>query len=151
MHRLNELITALETKIPQFDISNQAVSTSTIGWHIEHSLLVINGIIGYLSKSNPDDYKWTFNFKRMFIFATQKIPRGQAKSPKVVDPKEQITSENLIKHLAKTRESINLLSSMDKNKFFEHPFFGKLKLKQTIHFLEIHTKHHLNIIHDIAR
>jgi hypothetical protein len=39
---------------------------------------------------------------------------------------------------------------VSKDHFFEHPYFGKLKLKETIRFLEIHTTHHLSIIEDIV-
>jgi len=43
------------------------------------------------------------------------------------------------------------LKTLPKDRYFEHPFFGKLKLKQTINFLEIHTMHHLDIIEDIKK
>jgi hypothetical protein len=41
------------------------------------------------------------------------------------------------------------LEKAEKNQFFPHPFLGNLNKKQTIHFLSIHTLHHLKIINDI--
>jgi hypothetical protein len=41
------------------------------------------------------------------------------------------------------------LETISKDRYFTHPFFGDLTLNQTINFLEIHTKHHLEIIEDI--
>ena len=81
----------------------------------------------------------------------KKIPRGKAKSPEVVLPKGIIDNNSLLTHISVTRNKINELKTLPKDRYFEHPFFGKLKLKQTINFLEIHTKHHLDIIEDIKK
>ena len=43
------------------------------------------------------------------------------------------------------------LENISKDHYFEHPFFGKIKRKETIRFLEIHTNHHLKIIDDILK
>lgn len=79
----------------------------------------------------------------------KKIPRGRGKSPEVVQPKGNITKEDLFNHLEITKIKIKGLEHLSRDNYFEHPFFGKLKLKDTICFLEIHTKHHLEIIEDI--
>jgi hypothetical protein len=84
------------------------------------------------------------------VLATKKIPRGKAKAPKVVVPKADITCADLEHHLAKARDTVKSLGLVSKDNYFEHPYFGKLKLKETIRFLEIHTTHHLNIIEDIV-
>ena len=82
--------------------------------------------------------------------STKKIPRGKAKAPQVVVPKEGITIADLEYHLTKARDAIKALEFVSKNHFFKHPYFGDLKKKQTILFLEIHTQHHLKIIQDIV-
>ena len=151
MNPLATLLNELETKIPQFDKTNQEISKSDVGWHIEHTLLTIIGIINLLSASNPKDYKWKFNFIRIVVLTTKKIPRGRAKAPEVVQPKGNYGVESLTAHLLVTKQKIETLHSMDKANFFIHPYFGKLKLKETINFLEIHTNHHLTIINDILK
>lgn len=149
MNKLDILLNQLETKIPHHEKLNQKASHASIGWHIEHSLLTLNGITDFLIKSNPNDYKWKFNFIRIVVLTMEKIPRGRAKSPEVVQPKVNIDKNSLLIHIIETRNKINELKTLSKDSYFEHPFFGKLKLQQTINFLEIHTKHHLDIIEDI--
>lgn len=147
-NNLNNLLGELENKISFGKITNQHISQGSVAWHIEHSLLVLDGVIESLKKSNPKEYKWTFNFMRMVALTIKKFPRGKAKAPKSVRPTENISENNLKAHLAQTRNKIDELKVIPKDSYFEHPFFGKLALGQTINFLEIHTKHHLNIIND---
>ena len=148
--KLEKLIQLLETKIQVFDKFNQEVSQSNVAWHIEHSLLTINGITDFLVQSNPNNYKWKFKFIRIVVMTMKKIPRGRGKSPKVVQPKDNLSKEHLLNHLLLTKNKIKELEHLSKDNYFEHPFFGKLKSKQTLDFLEIHTKHHLEIIEDIV-
>jgi hypothetical protein len=151
MHTLNTLVEKLESNIPFVYHSNQAVSSSNMGWHIEHSLLTINGIVDALINSNPQDYKWKFNFTRMLVMNMKKIPRGRAKSPDIVIPFIDYNENTLKHHISKTNESISKLAALNKMHYFEHPYFGKLRLDKTIVFLEIHTNHHLEIINDIVK
>ncbi len=149
--KLTSRLSQLEFAIPKFEKFDSSISNSNIGWHIEHSLLVFNGIIETLSKSNPKDYTWKLNFKRIVVFAKRKIPRGIAKAPKVVIPKENYSIESLLQHIEKTKIKLEELRKLNPKQFFNHPGFGNLRLKKTIQFLEIHTQHHLEIIADIER
>jgi Protein of unknown function (DUF1569) len=151
MSKLDDLLNQLETKVLYHEILNQKTSKASIGWHIEHSLLTLNRITDFLIKSNPKDYKWKFNFVRIVVLKMKKIPRGRAKSPAVVQPKGNINNNSLLSHILETRNKIKELKILSKDRYFEHPFFGKLSLQQTINFLEIHTKHHLDIIDDIIK
>jgi hypothetical protein len=149
MEKLKNLIQELESGIPFQEILKPSISKSTVGWHIEHSLLTINLVINAIEKSDPSTYKHTFSFIRMLIMTTKRIPRGKARAPKMVQPNIDFTAETLKEHLEKAKSNIRKLQTIDPNQYFVHPYFGHLKLKDTIPFLEIHTRHHLKIINDI--
>ena len=152
MDKLNAIINQLESHIPDFEKTNPAVSSSTIGWQIDHSFLVINGVVDAIKKSNPSDYKWKFNKNRFLVYVIlRKIPRGKVRAPKAVQPFEEITLEHLKRKLEFTRNNIAGLQSLEAKNYFTHPFMGDLNLKTTIRFLELHTNHHLKIIEDILK
>jgi hypothetical protein len=150
MNQLQQIVQELEIHIIKCEISNPAVSSSTVGWQIEHCLLTINRIVDAILNSNPKDYKWKFSLSKFIVFTLSKIPRGRAKASKVVQPKTY-DMESLQKHVLIVKEKIILFDKMSRYQFFEHPYFGKLKKKDAIQFLCIHTKHHLNIIRDIVK
>lgn len=127
---------------------NTSVSSVNVGWHIEHSSLVIIKIIETVSKSDPKKYKWKFNIKRSFVFFLEKFPRGKAKAPDIVMPK-QTEKTDFSALLIKTKEAIKKLDQVDHNQYFLHHVFGDLNKKNTFIMLDIHTKHHLQIIKDI--
>ncbi len=151
MKKLDTLLKEIEILISKQELLKENVSAAAIGWHIEHSLLTINAIIDQLKRSNPADYKWEFNFTRTLVFTINKISRGRAKAPKVVQPKNSITLETLRLHFNNTKGNMTALQTLQKNNYFEHPFFGKLNLKPAIKFLSLHTNHHLKIMKDIAK
>ena len=150
MSNLKTIVNQLESHIVDFENTNVAISQSSIGWHIDHSLMVINGIIDQLKKSNPEQYIWRFNWNRIFIQSINKIPRGKAKAPKVVQPLETATAALLISKLEIAKNSLVDLETLNANSYFTHPYFGDLNLKNTLWFLNLHTNHHLKIIKDIA-
>ena len=127
---------------------NTTISSVNIGWHIEHSLLVISRIIDTVTNSDPNKYEYKFDFKRTVVFLLGKFPRGKASAPEIVIPKqnEQVNYDALF---ASTRAAIQALKNAQPNQYFTHPIFGKLNKKHTFVMLDIHTKHHLKIIEDI--
>jgi hypothetical protein len=151
MEKLEALIAELERNIANMNVENQAVSKSPVGWHIDHALLTINKITSAIKSSDPKEYKWKFSFSKVLVFALNKIPRGRAKAPKSVQPEVPFTKESLSTHLSKIREKVKVLNTLPPNSHFDHPYFGKLNLKPSIKFLSLHTKHHLDIIHDILK
>jgi hypothetical protein len=151
MKNLETLIDQFESRIPVFATENEEISKSNVGWHIEHSLLTIIGITKVILRSNPENYQWKFKLSRLLIFTFGKIPRGKAKAPNVVVPKNEITETQLLSNIELTKKLILELKSISKDHYFEHPYLGKLKKKDTIRFLIIHTNHHLKIIEDIIK
>lgn len=149
MKEITALIIALEEKVPMLQHENLKISKAKVGWHIQHSLMVINSIIDALKKSEQANYRWKFNLGRYYILFINKIPRGKGKAPKVVQPKDAFTKELLIESVALAKQNIHELRHLQKNHYFIHPYFGMLNLKPSIRFLQIHTQHHLNIINDI--
>ncbi len=151
MKNLDALVPELANYIPNFNQSNKSISEVTVGWHIEHCLLVIKQITSTVAQSEPKLYKSKFNMPRFFVFLSKTIPRGKAKAPKVVIPTEEITLDTLQASLTNTYQAITYLKDCEEHQYFMHPFFGQLNKKQTIKFLAIHTEHHLKIIRDILK
>jgi hypothetical protein len=149
MKKLEKLLQQIESYLPHFEKMNPAVSQATVGWQLDHSLLVINGVIAQMKSSNPDFYKWKFKWIRLVIQVTNKIPRGKVRVPKSVKPIEVATIEELKDKLELAKIGIAELQSLHPNSYFTHPFFGDLNLKTTIWFLKLHTNHHLKIVNDI--
>ncbi len=148
MRNIEKSLDELYNYIAHIDQLNTDVSAVNVGWHIEHSSLVIIKIIEAVSKSDPKKYKWKFNIKRSFVFFLKKFPRGKAKAPDIVMPK-QTEKTDFPALLIKTKEAIKKLDEAGHNQFFLHPFFGNLNKKDTFIMLDIHTKHHLQIVKDI--
>ena len=151
MKNLDAILPELANYIADYNQSNHAISEASVGWHIEHSLLVIKQVTATVAQSEPKLYKSKFNLSRFFVFLLKTIPRGKAKAPKVVIPVDEITIETLQESLKNTYQAIAYLKDCQDNQYFMHPFFGQLNKKQTIKFLEIHTEHHLKIIRDILK
>jgi hypothetical protein len=147
--KLEELVNTLSTYIDKKEVVNETISKAPVGWHLQHTFLAIDRIISQMQLSNSAEYKPSFSFAKMIVFAMGKIPRGRGKSPKAVNPTEVITTETIKSSIAKATQKINQLSSLQPNQFFNHPYFGKLKTAPAIKFLTIHTNHHLNIVNDI--
>lgn len=151
MHHLIALINKLESKIPELEKLAPSVSASSVGWHIQHTLLASFSIIKAIENSNPKNYQWKFNLKKVFVFTLNKIPRGKGKAPKFTLPVEAISADKLKDDIQLLKEKIKVLSTLQPKQFFEHPYFGNLNLKNTIKMLQLHTQHHINIINDIIR
>ena len=148
---MSNSIKELENNISAFDKKNEIISKATVGWHIEHSLKVLSQIIGAVEQSNPENYKWKFNLKRMIFLGFNFIPRGKGKAPKTVLPEGEITANSLKTHLEHVKGLIHKIDLLNPNNYFKHPYFGDLNLKETKKFIALHTNHHLKIIKDIIR
>lgn len=149
MKSIHHLLSELEGKLSYSDYNNPTISATSVGWHVDHSLLVINQIIKNVILSDPKDYEWKFNKLRLIIFTLNKMPRGKAKAPKAVIPIEEFNADSIAEKFIIARANIEKLKGLPANKFFVHPFFGKLNIKHTHKMIQLHTNHHLHIINDI--
>ncbi len=146
----NEL-SEIEKNFKNVEIVNKKVSNGSVGWHIDHSLKVMNTVCNSIKESNTKEYKPKFNITRSIVFALGYFPRGKVKSPKRVLPPENITLSDLKNQLETVRENLNSFNELEKDCFFTHPIFKQLNKKQTEKFLGLHTNHHLKIIRDIIK
>lgn len=149
MKSTSQLINELAAAIPDAAKINPSISASSVGWHIDHSLMVINQIIGAVQASNPAEYKWSFNMRRLVVFTRGKIPRGKAKAPKSVIPENAFDETDVRAKMEKALHKLEKLNELPSNHFFVHPFFGHLNVKATKKMIALHTDHHLAIIKDI--
>ena len=151
MEKLLKFVKQLEMNVPNYAEQQKAISAANVGWHIEHSLLVFLRIISAMETSDPALYKSSFNLKKLLVYTLNKIPRGRAKAPKIVQPDGDIMPDKLLNNIEAATLKIKALANLHKHHHFDHPYFGKLNLKETNKFLAIHTNHHLKIIRDIMR
>ena len=151
INTLKTLLTEIEKNIPLKDKRNPAITQTDIGWQLDHSLKVINGVSTILAKTDPKKYKKDFNFKRSVLFTLSFIPRGLGKAPKIVMPPDNITAEDLHAQLHSAKNHIDSLDQVHAKAYFNHHIFGTLNKANTLHFLEVHTKHHLKIVNDILK
>lgn len=146
--KLSQYLNRFEAVIPQFETKNLKISKSSVGWQIDHSLKVINGIIHQL-KTSSNNTKPKRTLLGNFCLITRYIPRGKGKAPKVVLPPDFIKLNDLSEQLEAARHAIADYSEINTKATFKHPYFGILNKTSTFRFLEVHTKHHLKIIEDI--
>ena len=151
MKEIDELINQLEANIEFENQSDLTISKVAVGWHIDHSLKVLNGVVTVLKNSNPEEYQKKFNLMKKLIFLLGFIPRGKAKAPKTVRSFETITKNDLLSQVATAKKNSSEIQNLNPKSFFKHPHFNYLNLKETIYFLKLHTNHHLKIINDIKK
>lgn len=93
---MNKLISQLK-QLNQFlekgHSENPAVSRASVGWHMDHILLVLIKVLSELEQSNPKAYKWLFNKRRFIVFLLNRIPYKGAKAPEAVKPTNDFDSE----------------------------------------------------------
>ncbi len=148
---IEQLLTEIEANVANKNLKKESVSTSDIGWQLDHTLKVINAVCMTMINSDPSTYKPSAKPIRIVLFTLGYIPRGKAKAPKIVRPPKIITEANLLKQLTEAKTHVERIKTLPKTSHFKHFIFGTLSKKQTIRFLEIHTKHHLKIVRDINK
>ena len=148
---LEKKLELMKTFIPNFEKSNSKISKVSVGWHLDHSLKVINGIINTLKTSDISLYKNNFTLIGKIFFMIGHFPKGRAKAPKRVVPPEIILKEDIVSQLETAFSQIKEISELNDKSYFTHPIFGNINKTRVVRFLEIHTNHHLKIIKDILK
>lgn len=148
MNNLQVSLAALQSFYTLADKRSERVSQADVGWHIEHSFLVIIRMVEFVSHSDPFEYQWQFNFKRTLIFLLNKFPRGKGEAPEAVKP-HPTDRKNLEQLYTQVEAAMEKLKRATPNQYYLHSVFGKLNKSAVHKLLSIHTRHHLSIIRDI--
>jgi hypothetical protein len=151
MKTLNQQIDEMESLLSERETQNLKVSAGSVGWHLEHNLLVINQVIQGIKSSDARLYKSRFSMPKWIVLTFGFIPAGKVKAPKLVTPLEEPSLDRIIEGLAFARENAEDLKHVVRNKYFEHPIFGHVNAQIAGRFLAVHTHHHLKIINEILR
>lgn len=141
----------IKAHIQYLEKVNTKVSKVSVGWHLDHSLKVMNSVIENINSSTAVHYQPKFSALRLVTFTLGFFPRGKAKSPKRVLPPEIIVKKDIEHQLETAMHNLKLMDGLDQHQFFTHPLFHQLNKKQTIKFLGLHTNHHLKIVKDILK
>lgn len=148
---LENKLAQIESYIKDFEKKNLSVSKATVGWHLAHSLKVINGVITTMKTSDVAKYKNNFSFLGKVFFKIGHFPKGKAKSPKRALPPDIILEEDLKTQLKVAKKNIKNINDLNDNAYFEHPIFGNINKARVVRFLDVHTNHHLKIIIGILK
>ncbi|QOD59550.1 DUF1569 domain-containing protein [Polaribacter haliotis] len=148
---LENKLNKIENYIPDFERINTKASKANVAWHLDHSLKVINSVVGVLQNSDPNLYKDNFSFLGKVLLKFNFFPKGKAKAPKHVLPPEIVSKEDIISQLTAAKENIKEIEKLDANAFFKHPMFGNVNKIRVVPFLNAHTNHHLKIVKSILK
>ncbi len=131
---------------------NPKISAVSVGWHIDHILKAIIDPTRFIRKSDPKKFKRGFNVQRTFLFSLGFMPKGIIKAPKSVSAPEKFVNEaDLRRQMKLALETVKEWESFDENCWYIHGAIGPLNVKDNIRLLEIHCKHHLQIIDSIIK
>jgi hypothetical protein len=64
MKTLNQQIDEMESLLSERETQNLKVSAGSVGWHLEHNLLVINQVIQGIKSSDARQYKARFSMPK---------------------------------------------------------------------------------------
>lgn len=141
----------LRAAVARADCGAPSVSKWTVGEHVHHCCLSMIGIVRSLEKSTPPPPPSRVSIPKSVVFLVGRIPRGRAKSPDPVVPKEPAAQADLLAMIEKAAQEIGRASSFDHRTWVRHPVFGPLHRNEALKFARIHNRHHLRIVADILK
>lgn len=151
MNKIEIQLQKIESLLSKIDVTNEKVSKASVGWHLEHLLLILNSSLKGLTMTNPKDYNPKFSLKKFVFLNFGMIPRGKIRAPKQFIPLEVPTQENILKLINLAKERLEATRNLPEKSFITHPFLGDFDKKTTLRFLWLHSNHHLKIVDDILK
>lgn len=151
MKNITNQLQKIESLLPKIDVTNDKVSKASVGWHLEHLLLILNSSLKGLTMTDPKDYKPKFSVKKFVFLNFGLIPRGKIRAPKQFFPLETPTTESILKLINLAKERLAATTDLPEKSFITHPFLGDFDKKTTLRFLWLHSNHHLKIVDDILK
>ena len=137
------------------ELRREPVSAWSIAEHCQHLTLADTGILDHLEEAEPPPElagKGPTLMGRFLLF-TGTIPRGRAKAPSFVSPRD-LELDKIEPALAATRErfaALDLERLPPGRPLARHFAFGHLDGAQWLRFVGLHHHHHWKIIRDIRR
>jgi len=146
--------------LPQEHVAHVAPSVS--GWsaeqHIAHltlaNELVVRNLKSLLKGAGPFVVETGELVPgALEILVSGRVPRGQAQSPRIVRPPEQVVREYLLDWIGGTRRDFTALQAQAAEIAaatckVPHQVLGPMTAAQWLRFAVIHTQHHLAIAHE---
>lgn len=134
----------------------RAAQTAISGWspaeHLDHSIKVARAMLDQLLDPVPLDPLKPISLLGHAVLLSGFIPRGKAKAPKRVRP-VIATVDELLAGLDALAVSITRVEDPawkhPEGPVIPHPYFGGLTSVQTLHFIGVHTHHHLKIVREV--
>lgn len=148
---IGQTVIALRHAVERSDVAAPVVSSWSVGEHIHHCCLSMIGISKSLQKSTPPAPSAKPSVQRTAVLVFGFIPRGRAKSPSFVVPKSSVAQSELFSMLDTSAELLGMASSLDRDRWFTHPFLGTMNRDQALKFVLVHNSHHLKIVNDILK
>lgn len=149
MDKIEIQLQKIESLLSKIDLTNEKISKASVGWHLEHLLLILNSSLKGLTMTNPQDYNPKFSLKKFVFLNFGMIPRGKIRAPKQFIPLEVPTRESILKLMNLAKERLEAVKNLPEKSFITHPFLGDFDKKTTLRFLWLHSNHHLKIVDDI--
>lgn len=151
MKSIKNQLQKIESLLSKIDVTNDKVSKASVGWHLEHLLLILNSSLKGLTMTDPKDYKPKFSLNKFVFLNFGLIPRGKIRAPKQFIPLEVPTRESILKLVNLARTRLEAVKNLPEKSFITHPFLGDFDKKTTLRFLWLHSNHHLKIVDDVLK
>lgn len=147
--RVDALLALGENGVAAF---RPAISDWSIAQQLDHLLRSIVVASDFLLEER-DRPRGGINLLGRVLLLVGRLPRGRARSPEVLVGRPLPVAE-LRRELDEVRSRIAALAerrdlASDREPRVPHPYFGGLTATQTVHFVGIHTDHHLRIAEEI--